>query len=158
MGGKKPVYLSNTLIRFDDHNKLKATEGFGIDGTLVDISLVKSRTARAGKKITLVFDQERGFDQELSLLYLLKEQGRINGAGIGLYIGDRNDLKFSQKKFKEKLHTNPEFAEAVMVEVSEALKAIIEGSSNNTSDFYLEDEEDNENITTSLLGKLGTLF
>ena len=63
--------------------------------------MVKSRTNKAGQFATLVFNQESGFDPELSLFILLKDNGRIKGAGIGLYIGDRNDLKFSQKNFKE---------------------------------------------------------
>ena len=109
--GNAPIYLASNVLRLDDAKKLKEDEAFGFSGTLTSISTVKSRTAKANQSTTMVFDQDNGFDAELSLFVMLKEMGKINGAGVGLYLGDRNDLKFSQKNFKEKLHTNPEFAE-----------------------------------------------
>ncbi len=127
-GGNAPIYLSNNIIRFDDHSKLKSSETFGIDGTLVDLGLVKSRTNKAGQAATLVFDQDRGFDPELSLFILLKENGKVNGAGAYLYIGDRNDIKFSQKAFKEKLKSDPELQEIFMKEVISVLTAQLENS------------------------------
>ncbi len=76
------------MIRFDDHSKLKSSETFGIDGSLVDLTLVKSRTNKAGQSATLVFNQDNGFDPELSLFIMLKEAGRLGGAGAYLFIGD----------------------------------------------------------------------
>ena len=122
--GNTPIYLANNLIRFDDHTKLKSTEGFGIDGTLVDVTLIKSRTARAGQVATLVFDQNTGFDPDLSLLILLKKYEKLNGAGAYMYIGDHQEFKFAQKNFKELLK-NPEFMEIVMEAVKEILPIII---------------------------------
>ena len=150
-GGNKPLYLSNTLLRFDDHTKMKEDEGYGISGNLVDITILKSRTARAGKVATLVFNPETGYDPELSLLQLLKDKKLIGGAGIGMYPGEFKDMKFSQKKFKEKLHTNPEFANAVM----QTAKIALEGLLSKREDILPEDEEENDNnnfdITQSLL-------
>lgn len=151
MGGNKPLYLSNTLLRFDDHTKMKEDEGFGINGNLVDITILKSRTARAGKVATLVFNPETGYDPELSLLQLLKDKKLIGGAGIGMYPGEFKDMKFSQKKFKEKLHTSPEFANAVMQTAKIALDSLL----SKREDILPEDEEENDNdnfdITQSLL-------
>lgn len=113
------------MIRFDDNSKLKAAETFGIDGSLVDLTLVKSRTNKAGQFCTLVFDQDNGFDAELSLFILLKEHGKINGAGAYLYIGDRNDMKFSQKTFKDKLFADIELQQVFMQEVSIVLRDIL---------------------------------
>lgn len=124
-GGNVPVYLSNTLIRFDDNSKLKPEEGFHIKGSLVDVSLVKSRTSAAGRSVTLVFEQDKGFDTDLSLFLLLKEKKMINGAGAFLYIGDRSDIKFSQKEFKNKLKENPELKEIFMTAVMDALKSMV---------------------------------
>ena len=128
-GGNTPVYLANNLIRFDDVTKLKEKDGFGIDGSIVDLGLVKSRTNKAGQAASLVFNQDMGFDQELSLLQLLKDNGRVNGAGAYLYIGDHSDMKFSQKKFKEKLATDPEFMRVVQQEVMDVLRLIIPDTS-----------------------------
>ena len=49
MGGNTPIYLANNIIRFDDGTKLKEGETFGIDGNITDITLVKSRTNKAGQ-------------------------------------------------------------------------------------------------------------
>lgn len=126
VGGAAIVYLSNLMLRFDDKSKLKADEGFGISGSIVDITLVKSRSNRAGRISTLVFNQEIGYDEELSEFLLLKNSGRINGAGAYLYIGTRDDMKFSQKQFKNKLHSDPEFAEVFYNEVLSLLRSDLE--------------------------------
>ena len=124
-GGKTPVYLSNLLIRFDDNTKLKDTEGLGIAGNIVDLSLLKSRTSNVGKSIPLIFDHKRGFDPELSLLQLLKDMKLVNGAGAYLYLKDRSDYKFSQKQFKEKLMQDEEFRKIFMEVSLEALETLI---------------------------------
>jgi RecA/RadA recombinase len=119
-GGNTPIYLANTFIRCDDGTKLKSTEAFHIDGSIVDITLIKSRTNKAGKTCSLVFDQERGFDKELSMLLLIKNAGRLNGAGAYLYIGDHSEMKFQQKDFKNKIK-DPDFAQIVMDELQDIL-------------------------------------
>lgn len=121
-GGTTVIYLTNLLLKFDDNSKFKKDEAFGISGNLVDITLVKSRNNRAGKSCTLVFDQNKGFDPELSLFVMLKNAKRVNGAGAYLYIGDKSDIKFSQKNFKEKLRESPELREVFISEVMEMLK------------------------------------
>ena len=122
-GGKNPIYLGNTIIRVEDGTKLKNSEGFYIDGSITELSLVKSRTSKAGKGVSMVFNQATGFDNDLSLFLLLKEQGRINGAGAYLYIGDRSDMKFAQKNIKTKLLEDPEFRE---VFINESIKVLCE--------------------------------
>lgn len=125
MGGRAITYLTNLLIRFDDNSKLKAEEGIGINGSVVDLQIVKSRTGRAGNTCSLVFDFERGFDPELSLYMLLKSKKRINGAGAYLYIGEHSDMKFSQKNLKEKLASDPEFAKVFIEESIAILKTMV---------------------------------
>ena len=129
-GGNSPIYLTNVLLRFDDNSKLKQDEAFGIAGNMVDITLVKSRNNRAGKSCTLVFDQDRGFDPELSLFVMLKNAKRINGAGAYLYIGNKSEYKFAQKNFKQKLREIPELRQAFITEVMDMLKSELEASTN----------------------------
>ena len=124
-GGKTPVYLSNLLIRFDDTTKLKETEGLRLSGSVVNLTLLKSRTSNVGKSIPLIFNHKTGFDQDLSLLQLLKDLKMINGAGAYLYFKDRNDLKFSQKQFKEKLVEDEDFRKLFMEVALEALNTLI---------------------------------
>ena len=124
-GGNTPIYLSNLLIRFDDNTKLKDTEGLGIAGNIVDLTLLKSRTSNVGKSVPLIFDHQRGFDPELSLLQLLKDMKMLNGAGAYLYFKDRSDFKFSQKQFKDKLNESEEFRKIFMEASLEALEQLI---------------------------------
>ena len=121
-GGNTIIYLTNLLIRFDDNSKLKEDEAFGIAGNLVDITLVKSRNNRAGKSCTLVFEQDKGFDPELSLFLMLKNAKKIGGAGAYLYVEGLPDVKFSQKTFKEKLKESPEMRQAFIAATMEVLK------------------------------------
>jgi len=55
-GGRVAVYLTNLLIRLDDNAKLKETEGFYIKGSVVEATLVKSRTSASGRSVNLIFD------------------------------------------------------------------------------------------------------
>lgn len=128
-GGNTILYLTNVLIRFDDNTKLKEDEAFGFAGNLVDLTLVKSRNNRAGKSCTLVFNQDKGFDPELSLFVMLKNAKRLGGAGAYLFVNGAPDIKFSQKTFKEKLHENPELRQAFINEVMSMLKEDLDSDS-----------------------------
>ena len=143
-GGRAAIYVTNLLVRLDDHSKMKSDEGLGIDGSLVDFTLLKSRTAAVGQKITLVFNYNVGFDPDLSLYYFLKSRKLINGAGIGLYIGDRNDLKFSQKNLKTKLQENEEFRNVFVQYCLQELQTLIH-------DPIKEEQNNTFDITSSIL-------
>ena len=106
-GGKTAEYLANVFIRFDD-SKLKP-ETYGIDGSLVDIEFIKSRNSKAGQRCTMVFNQEEGFDNDLSTFILLKDNDKIKGSGAYQYIEGHPEYKFTQKKFKALLEDKPEF-------------------------------------------------
>lgn len=135
-GGRTVNYLANLLIRFDDNTKFKENEGFGVSGNLVDITLVKSRNSRAGQSVTLVFNQSIGFDPELSLFVMLKDAGKIKGAGAYLYIEGHDDIKFAQKNFKRILEENELLQEYFATAVSEVLMSIPMGIISNVSQNY----------------------
>lgn len=140
-GGRTPIYLSNLLIRMDDGSKLKETEGFGIKGSIVTLTILKSRTATANSSIDLVFDYSKGFDNELSLFKLLKENGYVNGAGAFLYLGERSDIKFAQKNFKEKLKANPELQQVFAECCMQALQDLINDVGDAESDTNVGDDK-----------------
>lgn len=110
-GGETAIYLANNFLRFNDGSKLTMTKD-GLDGIEVDIVLVKSRTNNAGKEVPMILDYANGFDADLSLFELLKKMGAVKGAGAYLYFDGYEDMKFSRKKFKEKLATEPDFVNA----------------------------------------------
>ena len=149
VGGNTPIYLANNIIRFDDGSKLKEGEVFDIDGNITEVTLVKSRTNKAGQSVPLVFGQSNGFDADLSMFMFLKQRNKINGAGAYLYLGDRSDIKFSQKQFKEKLNTNMEFRAIFNSIVLEEMKTML-------SETYIEPEVE-EAYTTSTDDILGMI-
>ena len=122
--GNTVIYLANNIIRLDDATKLKENEAFNIAGSIVEVSLVKSRSNRANQSTKLVFNQMTGFDPILSLFIFMKEHGRVNGAGVGLYIDGHSEFKFSQKNLKEKLNKNPEFQKVFMDACADELTKI----------------------------------
>ena len=107
-GRTTSTYLQNNIFRLDEKSKLKETEAFGIDGAVVNVDIVKSRTNKAGKSATLVFDQNNGYDSDLSLFMYLKENNILEGSGAYLKLPG-SDIKFSQKQFKQTLYSNNEF-------------------------------------------------
>ena len=112
-GGKTAIYLANNMFRLDEKSSLKDSEGFGILGTIVDVTIVKSRTNASKRSVPLVFDKTYGaFDNILSMYMYLKNQGCIGGAGKAMYLENCPDIKFSQKEFKTKLMNSPELQQA----------------------------------------------
>ncbi len=108
-GGKTTsTYLQNNIFRLDEKSKLKESEVFGIDGAIVNVDIVKSRTNKAGKSATLVFDQNNGYDPDLSLFMYLKDNNILEGSGAYLRLPE-SDIKFSQKQFKNLLYSNQDF-------------------------------------------------
>lgn len=124
-GGDMPGYLANVLLYFDD-SKLNPEKTYGVDGSLVDIHLKKSRNSKAGQYCTMVFIQEQGFDNDLSTFILLKDNDKIKGAGAYQYIEGHPEYKFTQKKFKQMLLEIPEFAQIVSECAFDVLSANLE--------------------------------
>ena len=126
-GGNAPIY-SSTIFRMDDGAKLTPDKDFGINGCIVSVSNVKSRSGVSGGESAtdLVFNYITGFDPDLSLYLMLKNANKVNGAGAYLYFGERSDMKFSQKNFKNKLATEPEFMNVFVEEVFNHLRGELE--------------------------------
>ena len=121
-GGKSLTYIQNNIFRLDIKSKLKPEEGFGITGSVVSIDIVKSRTNKSSRgRCTLVFDQEIGYDPDLSLFLLLKDEKILEGSGAYLKIPGY-DVKFSMKQFKGLLYSDPEFYKAFAITCANYLK------------------------------------
>ena len=143
-GGKAALYLANNMIRVDDGAKLKATEGLGVDGKIVDFALVKSRTNSAGRSVPMVFT-DHGFDDILSLFMFLKSTGGII-TGATCYLRGHEDIKFRQKDFKEKLLTDPEFVKAFNEVAREDLEKLL------AQPLDMQQEQSYQNIIDGILG------
>lgn len=150
-GGNTPIYLSNLMIRLDDQGKLTEDKLYGIDGSIVKLTIVKSRNNKAGgQEVFLVFDQSRGFDRELSLLELLKQHKKLNGGGRWQFIGDLDDVKFSQREFKDMLKKEPRLVEEVHKQCFEILESYIYDNTSaiDTVDLDAEELEEQPDIVT----------
>ena len=117
-GGRSAIYLANNMFRVDDSKTLKADKDYGIDGSLVTLTIIKSRTNANKRSIPLIFDKSEGrFNPELSYFELLNEEGKIQGTGVGMYFKDLPEFKFSKKNFLEKIKTNEELHIAFLKEL-----------------------------------------
>lgn len=111
-GGKAAIYLANNMLRVDDTNVLKADKDYGIDGSIISLTLIKSRTNATRRSVPLIFNKTEGrFDEILSLFHLVKTEGRFSGAGAYLYLEECPDVKFGQRNFKQVIEEHPEIQE-----------------------------------------------
>ena len=109
VGGKSLSYIQNNIFRLDLKTKLKPEEGFGIMGSVVSIDVVKSRTNKSYKgKCELIFDQDLGYDPDLSLVWMLKTNDVLEGSGAYLKLPGC-ETKFSLRQFKNILYSDQEF-------------------------------------------------
>ena len=142
-GGKSLTYIQNNIFRLDIKSKLKEEEGMGIHGSIVNIDIVKSRTNISSRaNCFLVFDQKNGYDSDLSLLLLLKENKMLEGTGAYLKLPGY-DKKFSQKQFKEVLYSDPEFYK---VFVSLCIQCLQSNLLNDYNKIKQEEEMLNNNM------------
>lgn len=148
-GGNTPLYLANNIFRLDDGNKLAEGKDLDIAGNITRVEMVKSRTNRAGASTNLIFNQDIGFDPDLSLYAMLKEAGRIGGAGAYLYIGDHSDKKFAQKNFKSKLYEDQEFRNYFIEECISILH-----NSLDKKQMKILEQTRTTNISSDILSKL----
>ena len=145
-GGKAALYLANNMIRIDDGAKLKASEGIGIDGKIVNFEIIKSRTNAAGRSVPMVFSPETGFDDIWSLYMFLKSTGAIV-AGTKSYLRGYENMKFSQKDFKDKLFSDPMFAQAFNEVARTELEMLLAMPQENTGVI-----NSSQNIIDNILG------
>ena len=130
-GGKTAIYLGNNMFRADDSLTLKADKDFGIDGSVVTITLIKSRTNATKKTVPMIFNKTEGyFDNVLSLFMLLKNEGKLQGAGAYLYLKECPDIKFSQRNFKQQLEEHQELRDAFSKECYEVLCTFLSDTKN----------------------------
>ena len=122
-GGKAAIYLANNMFRVDDSTTLKADKDYGIDGSIVTFTLIKSRTNATKRSVPLIFNKSEGrFDEILSLFHLVKTEGKFDGAGAYLYLNECPDIKFAARTFKATIEEHPELQQAFAKVCFEILK------------------------------------
>lgn len=109
-GGVAPLYYSNLYLKFTSSTKMTKEED-GIDGMIVKVKLIKSRTNRAGYETELVYNQVSGFSPALSLLHFAKNNNLLGGRNPKLYFISNPDIKFSRSEFETRYTLDSEFRE-----------------------------------------------
>ncbi len=132
-GGTKPLYMANTLLKVETGSKLDASKDLGIDGNFATVQILKSRSNRAGRVATLVYNQNKGFINPLSNYNFLKEEKKIGGAGRSFYLDGCPDVKFAQKDFIKKLKESKVMQQRYKELLAESLSQFI---------YMAGDEED----------------
>jgi hypothetical protein len=114
-GGKAAIYLANNMFRVDDSKMLKSDKEYGINGSVVTLTIIKSRTNANRRSIPLIFNKDEGkFDDTLSYLELLNEEGKISGTGNAMFFDTLPEVKFTKKTFKKMVESNEELNIAFM--------------------------------------------
>ena len=125
-GGKAALYIANNMFRLDDAGQLKESEGYGINGQVVNLQIIKSRTNQNRRVVPLIFDKSHGaFDPILSMYHYLKQEGMVSGAGARMFFDENPDIKFSQKEFKKCLNENAELQQIFLKKCTEALDPLL---------------------------------
>ena len=125
-GGRAALYLANNMFRVDDTNTLKESEGYCINGSVVMLTVIKSRTNCTKVSVPLIFNKSEGrFDELLSLFHLAKQEGIFGGAGANLYVESLPDVKFGMKSFKNVFLSNPELQQAFAKDIYKILSGYL---------------------------------
>lgn len=124
-GGNKPIYLANNIFKVDAGSKLTEDKEYGINGFVNILTIIKSRSNRAGQTMELIYDQNRGYVNLLSNWHFLKGEKEVGGAGQGFYLPEHPEVKFSQKNLMEKFKKNKAFRIAFKKKVAGLLKQFI---------------------------------
>ena len=146
--GRTATFLANNIIRLDNMGKLKAEEGYHIEGQIVDVSLVKSRSSGKKKPTRLVFDFANGFDPWLSILETMKYNKLLYGGGAYLALDPDKNYKFSLGTFREKVLNNPDFRNYFLKFSVDYLKSTVMKSSTEDIDLHTDDLMDNPDLFT----------
>lgn len=126
-GGDSVIYLANNLIKLYDASSTKVMDALGIDGgSVVACKFLKSRTNKAGKITYLVYNQEEGYDPELSLYINLKNDKLIEAKGAWMTMVGHPEFKFQQKNFKQKLREDEAFRKTFMEFAMEYLSKMVD--------------------------------
>lgn len=121
--GRDAVYLANNIIRLDHVEKLNEDKTYKLEGSVVEVSLVKSRTSGKKKGTRLVYDFSNGFDPWLSLLEYLRNNKLLYGSSTFMALDPDKKFVFTNSNFREKLQEE-EFRNAFMRTVIADLKTI----------------------------------
>lgn len=146
-GGNAAIYLANNMLRVDDSITLKKDKDYRIDGSIVNVTLLKSRTNATKRSVPMIFNKSEGkFDDILSMFHLLKSEGKFKGAGAYLFLDSCPDVKFGVSTFMQVYKESNELKRAFAEEVYNLLVT------------FLSETKSPENVDNSLESEFDDIF
>lgn len=128
--GNKFVFMSSYLFKLTAGKEFKADKDFGFDGRIVNCRLLKTRSGYNATTLPLVYHSKRGFHDEMTNVYFLKEQGLLKGGGSkGFHLPDAEEHRFTQREFLKLYRSNEEFAQKFEEFVAEQFSKVIDAKS-----------------------------
>ena len=108
-GGRSPVYLAHYLLKHVAIGSGKLTlEDDGIDGFLIKIEIIKSRSNQAGQSVNIVYDKVKGVSPIRTCIQFAKDNGLIGGNRNSMYFINNKDSKFQLRNVEECFNQNKE--------------------------------------------------
>ena len=108
-GGKTPVYLSHYMLKHVASGSGKLNfEDDGIDGFLINIEIIKSRSNQAGQSVPIIFDKIKGVSPIRTCIQFAKDNGLIGGNKNAMYFFNNKDDKFKLRNVEECFSENKE--------------------------------------------------
>lgn len=145
--GISPIYYANNIFKFVSSTKFKSEED-GFDGFLSKCELIKSRTNKAGQVATLIYNQETGFDNALSLYKYAEEAGVVEGRNPKKSFAKYPDIKFDDRKFSEEFNSNPDLQYALYDSTIPILERLL--SRGREDDVVVNEEEILQRVLMSM--------
>ena len=112
-GGRAALYLANSVIRLKNKGTLKPDKDYGINGHIIDVTFLKSRTSATSVPFELIFDKQNGYSPVLSLLHLLFKEDVVKKKGTKYYLPGYENILFSKKSFCDEAYSHPELLNAL---------------------------------------------
>lgn len=104
------MYLSHYMLK---HVAMGGTgkltlEDDGIDGFMIRIEIIKSRSNQAGQAVTIVYDKVKGVSPIRTCIQFAKDNGLIGGNKASMYFINNKDNKFKLRTVEECFNENKE--------------------------------------------------
>lgn len=137
--GRTVTYLANNIFRLDHAGKLKDDEGYKFNGSLVDVSMIKSRNSGHKSSVRLVFDFNNGFDPWISMLRFMQDRKLLYGGGVSMAFDPDKEFKFSQASFRKQIFDDPTFRNGFIKSVLPHLKALVNAKDVQAHDNHVSE-------------------
>lgn len=141
-GGKSQFYLSHNIFMLDKLETITEKDEAGFLGFKSKLFLVKSRQNDPGTSIDMIFENQTGYNNLLSLFNFAKDKGLITGRNPkSRLIGDPNEFAFDTRKMVSYLD-NEDLVNSMKLATKPLLEELL---SNKTPEELSKDPQDEVN-------------